>query len=245
MGGRRTLGAGNEVTIHAHGTPITPRARLLELAGCHFCVSFAAPEQVEVCHKIGQSVMLDNGAFTFWNRGTEMGPGWWDRYYEWCEPWLDIRTTWAVIPDVIDGTEEENDRLLAEWHLTRLPRGAPVWHLNESIERLVRLSVGYQRICLGSSGEYRDVGSPAWHRRMEQVFNAVCVDGVPRCDVHMLRGMAQCSGPYPFTSVDSSDIAQNHHRPQNDVVSMARRWDSIQCPSVWVPREQLALEAVA
>ena len=40
------------MTVHAHGTPITPRARLLELAGCHFCVSFAAPEQGELLTEI-------------------------------------------------------------------------------------------------------------------------------------------------------------------------------------------------
>ena len=27
----------------------------------------------------------------------------WPAYYAWCERWLDYRTTWAVIPDVIDG----------------------------------------------------------------------------------------------------------------------------------------------
>lgn len=49
------------MTIHYHGTPITPRAVLDTLAGRHFCVSFAAPADVKHCHAIGQSVMLDNG----------------------------------------------------------------------------------------------------------------------------------------------------------------------------------------
>jgi hypothetical protein len=31
------------VTLHYHGTPITPRPVLQSLAGRHFCVSFAAP----------------------------------------------------------------------------------------------------------------------------------------------------------------------------------------------------------
>jgi hypothetical protein len=48
--------------LHYHGTPITPQAKLLELAGRNFCVSYAAPYQVAACHEIGQSVMLDNGA---------------------------------------------------------------------------------------------------------------------------------------------------------------------------------------
>ena len=55
--------------LHFHGTPISPRAELLTLAGRCFCVSYAAPQDVEVCHDIGQSVMLDNGAFSFWRTG--------------------------------------------------------------------------------------------------------------------------------------------------------------------------------
>ncbi|PLU16204.1 MULTISPECIES: hypothetical protein [Sinorhizobium] len=41
--------------IHYHGTPISPVAALLELAGRHFCVSFARPDDVVRCHQIGQS----------------------------------------------------------------------------------------------------------------------------------------------------------------------------------------------
>jgi hypothetical protein len=55
--------------IHYHGTPVTPRARLLELAGRCFCVSFAQPQDITACHDIGQSVMLDNGAYSFWRTG--------------------------------------------------------------------------------------------------------------------------------------------------------------------------------
>ncbi len=50
--------------IHYHGTPITPKERLYELAGRHFCVSYAAPGDLRRCHELGQSVMLDNGAFS-------------------------------------------------------------------------------------------------------------------------------------------------------------------------------------
>ena len=47
--------------IHYFGTPITPRSSLMQLAGRSFCVSFAAPSDVAVCHEIGESVTLDNG----------------------------------------------------------------------------------------------------------------------------------------------------------------------------------------
>lgn len=55
-------------------------------------------------------------------------------------------------------------------------------------------------------------------------------------NLHMLRGM-QCSGRrWPFASVDSTDIAQNHSRPQNTPQLMANRWDAMQCPGIWHQR---------
>lgn len=105
--------------MHYHGTPITPASVLEELAGRNFCVSFAEPRQVATVHRIGQSVMLDNGAFTFW--GKNVSPDW-NAYMDWAEDWLNFATTWAVIPDVIDGSEEENDALLVSWFQRRLPK---------------------------------------------------------------------------------------------------------------------------
>jgi hypothetical protein len=178
--GRRSLARSSGVTpvvriqdslskpgvIHYHGTPITPQAKLLELSGCNFCVSYAAPYQVTVCHEIGQSVMLDNGAFSFWRTGK---PTDWDGYMDWAEPWLQYPTTWAVIPDVIDGDEEENDLLLVKWFQRRLPKGAPVWHMHEPLDRLKRLCHGYERVCIGSSGQFADrqsrSGTAGWSRR--------------------------------------------------------------------------------
>jgi hypothetical protein len=45
-----------EMTMHYHGTPITPITALYELAGRNFCVSHANPQDVARCHQIGQSV---------------------------------------------------------------------------------------------------------------------------------------------------------------------------------------------
>jgi hypothetical protein len=164
----------------------------------------------------------------------------WDGYYDWAAPWLDYHTTWAVIPDVIDGTEEENDRLVHDWPLGE--QGAPVWHLHESIDRLRWLCGVWRRVCIGSSGQFATLGTPQWHRRMEEAFNAICGNGPPPVWIHMLRGMAFSDGPYPFASVDSTDIARNHNRLQNSARKMADRWDSVQPPSSWQIREQLSME---
>lgn len=192
--------------IHYHGTPITPRAKLLELAGRHFCVSFAAPGDIKVCHEIGQSVMIDNGAFSMWRTGK---PTDWPAYYEWVRPWLDYPTTWAVIPDVIDGTEEANDDLIDQWPFD--DRGAPVWHLHESLDRLNLLRAEWPLVCIGSSGQYAQLGTPAWNRRMAEAME-ICCDrsGVALTRLHMLRGLDLADGPYPFYSADSTNIARNH-----------------------------------
>jgi hypothetical protein len=222
------------MTMHYHGTPITPRAVLLALAGRSFCVSYAEPRDVEVCHEIGQSVMLDNGAFSFWRGGRKPD---WDGYYAWCEPWLDHRTTWAVIPDVIDGGEDANDELVDAWPFGC--RGAPVWHLHERVERLVRLAGDWPLVCLGSSGAYALPGAPRWHARMAEAMNVLCGDGPPPCALHMLRGLDQCGGPYPFASADSTSIARNHAgnnvtaRPRQDPRAMVDRLDARQCPARW------------
>lgn len=217
------------MTIHYHGTPITPRRVLATLAGRHFCVSFANPQDVETCHRIGQSVMLDNGAFTAWKQGRAPD---WSAYYAWCEQWLRYKTTWAVIPDVIDGSEGENDLLE---HTCPLPRqqAAPVWHLNESLARLRRLCDRYPRVCFGSSGEYAQIGTKRWHERVARAFDEITLNGVPAAAIHMLRGMSLSGSAYPFASVDSTDVARNHIRPGRTAAEMAARWDALQCPPTW------------
>jgi hypothetical protein len=229
--------------IHYHGLPITPQSELLKLAGCNFFVSYAAPAQVGLAHDLGQSVGLDNGAFSFWRTGKDTD---WVGFVRWAKPWLEYPTSWGVMPDVIDGSEEDNDRLIA-WLFNHdrevWAKSAPVYHLHEPIDRLKRLCAGYSRVCIGSSGQYAIVNSDPWRRRMDQAFNAVCGNGPVPVWLHMLRGMSLSGSEYPFASVDSTDVARNHNRPQNDVVRMARRWDGMQNPARWTMREQLELAA--
>jgi hypothetical protein len=222
--------------IHYHGTPVTPRERLYELAGRNFCVSYAEPRDVRVCHEIGQSVMLDNGAFTFWRGGAAPD---WDGFMDWAEPWLDYPTTWAVIPDVIDGDEQDNDRLLVRWFARRMPKGAPVWHFHESLERLRRLAHAYERVCFGSSAEYAQIGTDRWHRRVTEAFDVIADERGRVPWVHMLRGLALAGSRYPFASADSTNAARNHagshaRRPAS-VTVIAARSDALQCPGRWHP----------
>jgi hypothetical protein len=226
--------------MHYHGTPITPRTELYELAGKNFCVSFADPRDVDVCHRIGQSVMLDNGAFTNWKQGTATD---WDAWAEWAEPWLAYKTTWAILPDSITGDEHENDLLMSRyaWELSGFGRLMPVWHLHESLERLSRITDSFGWVAFGSSGQYATIGTDAWERRVTKAFDTLVNEFGIVPWVHMLRGMAMSEWHFPFASVDSTDIARNHNRPHNNTRKMADRWDSLQCPPTWTVHEQLEI----
>ena len=225
------------MTMHYHGTPITPLTALYELAGRNFCVSFAHPADIKRVHQIGQSVMLDNGAFSQWKQGT---PTNWPAYYAWAEEWLTHPTTWAVIPDHIDAGEEAQDALLLQWPFST--RGAPVWHMDEPLNRFVRLCDDWSKVCVGSTSIYANVMDDRWRRRMDRAFDAISKRHHMLPWVHMLRGMQCCGERWPFASVDSTDIARNHNRPQNSPRKMADRWDPVQCTAAWaVTAKQLEM----
>jgi len=88
---------------------------------------FRPNEQIGIAAEYASSFALDNGAFSLWSAG-QRRPAW-DSYYRWVEAWRNHPGfDFAIIPDVIDGSEEENDDLLAEWPFFD---GVPVYHLHE------------------------------------------------------------------------------------------------------------------
>jgi hypothetical protein len=192
--------------IHYHGTPITPREQLLRMVGRNFCISMAAPADLKTCLQIGQSLMFDSGAFSAFTRGVKVD---WDDYFAWLEPMLE-HPHWAVMPDVIGGDHLQQDELLRQWPF-RKEMGAPVWHLNLPLGWLLQLAELYPRICIGSSGEYWEVGRPKWCGRMDQAFNLLAINGLKPW-VHGLRMLGQIDGGWPLASADSTNVAQNHNR---------------------------------
>ena len=217
------------MTIHYHGTPISPNSEIRALAGAHFCVSHWRPDQVRLAHEIGQSVMLDNGAFSAWKSGKPIKD--WRPYYKWTDRWLDCPTTWAVIPDVIEGAEDEQDRLIAEW--PHGARGVPVWHMHAPLDRLLQLVDDHGKVCFGSSGQYRTVMSAAWQARCDEAWDALSVAHARTPWVHMLRGMRTVFGRWPFASVDSTDIGRTHGK-NKDALRRLDRWDARQAPATWM-----------
>lgn len=252
--------------IHYHGLPIWPNtAAARAIQGGHAFVSFHRPDQLALALECASSIAVDNGAFSAWKSGAPIKD--WEPFYEWVAelhryPQFDF----AVIPDVIDGDEAANDALLAAWPWRgRAPHiGAPVWHLHESLERLERLALAWPRVCLGSSGDFAAIGTPAWWNRMAEAMDVVCDRaGRPVCKLHGLRMLnPEVFTRFPFSSADSTNIAQNinidlkwkgAYMPANKEARadvMRGRIEQHQSPTFWVReaapiQEQLFMENAA
>lgn len=234
---------------HYHGLPIWPAtaaAKAVDAGGAF--VSVRRPEQLSLVLEFAASFATDNGAFPAWKKGEPIKD--WEFYYQWISeihryPQFDF----AVIPDVIDGSEEENDALIEAWPWKEAAPwiGAPVWHMHESLARLERLALSFPRICIGSSGQFATVGTSAWWARMAEAMNVVCDrEGRPVCKLHGLRMLdPEIFTRIPLASADSTNIAQNvgidskWHGPYTPANKEARaqqmrgRIESHQSPTHW------------
>lgn len=208
------------MTIHFHGTPITPAAQLVRMAGEHFCVSFYRPDNADACEAIGQSVLWDNGAFSAFTRGAQIDER---ALYEWLEPRL-YHPHRAVVLDRIDGTVDDQRAMVKRWPFARA-LSWPVWHLHEPLDYLSELSDEWGALCFGSSGDYWEIGSTAWVRRMDQAFDHLARRGhLPW--VHGLRMLGQVRA-YPLASADSTNTAQNFGRDTGCAYCKARSLDIV------------------
>lgn len=181
--------------------------RVRFLQGRHALVSFAYPEDIGIVADLCADFILDNGAFTAWRQGKPMDV---EGYVRWCEEWCrHPGFSWALIPDVIDGTEADNDALLRDW--PRHIRGVPIWHLHEDLGRLARLVGEHSVVALGSSGEWPTPGAARWWDRMHDAMMVACdSDGRPRARLHGLRMLSpKVFTRLPLASADSTNAAVN------------------------------------
>lgn len=206
------------------------------MSGRHFCVSFADPRDIEACLRIGQSVMLDNGAFTAFTQGKPMDVA---GYIGWCDQYL-AHPHWAVIPDVIDGDEDQQRAGIAGWPFPS-ELSAPVWHLGLSLDWLLELADKWPRIALGSSGQYWQVGSPSWKKRMNEAFDALASRRRHLPWIHGMRMLGQSDGPWPLASADSTNVARNHKTAGIHPEVMAARIDAKQPARRWSGAAQIEL----
>lgn len=194
--------------IHYHGTPFTPNGDMIKsFTAKHCMVSFERPDQMQIAAEICQSVVLDNGAFSAWRQQKKYD---FSGYVEWASLWVNHPCVdWCIIPDVIDGSESDNDALMAEWPLPK-HCSVPVWHMHESLDRLERL-LEYPRIALGSSSAFSAVGSKKWWPRIADAMRVVCDSaGLPKVKLHGLRMLdPTVFSKLPLSSADSCYIARN------------------------------------
>lgn len=195
--------------IHYHGGPITPDTCALRAwTGRHAFVSYARPDQMNMVAEVTQSFALDNGAFSEWKAGRATD---WDGFYEFVDGWCrHPRFDFAVVPDVIEGSESDNDALAAQWPFPR-HQAAVVWHTNESTERLVRLANEWPRVAIGSSGQYDSSRPRQLVEHMLSVLPKICdASGYPICKLHGLRMLNAAVFKYlPLASADSTNLARN------------------------------------
>jgi hypothetical protein len=219
--------------IHYHGLDINPdtACEVAVRAGHAFVPFTRRSRQIGLVVASCQSFAIDNGAFSAWRSGEPVKD--WTPYYEFAAqgkrtPSCDF----AVIPDVIDGTEADNDALLERWPLPHW-FGAPVWHLHESMQRLARLAALYPRVCLGSSGDYAQIGTEKWWRQMGLAMRTICDDaGRPACRLHGLRMLdPEVFTRFPFASADSVNIGRN--------IGIDQHWQGPYMPPTKESRVQL------
>jgi len=195
--------------IKVHVTPITPKHIFLKyMLNESVLINYLNPADYNRAVKVCSNIYIDNGAYGFYLKGIK--PNYNDFY-----KWLEGKTfNHFFVPDIINGTEEENDNLIKLVPEKFKIKAIPVFHIHESFDRLKRLISEFDYIALGSSGDYWDVGSVAWFNRMNLLMEILCYpDGTPKVKIHMLR----CLNPkvfihFPFYSADSSNLAQNHSK---------------------------------
>lgn len=221
------------------------------LAGRHALVPFSAPGDLPVVMDVCASFVLDNGAFTVWKRGGTLDV---EGYYRWVD---DVRHhpgfDWALMPDVIDGTWQENLNLNARWPFPH-GTGVPVWHLHDPPDVLAHLSRVYNRVALGSSGQWATPGTEGWWRRVAEAMGAVCgpLGGKPYCKLHGLRMLDPAIFTrLPLASADSTNAVRNSNLagrfgtyvPPSQAARMAVIADRIeahQSAAVWAAAEETA-----
>lgn len=196
--------------IHFHGCPVSGPRDVAQrfYRARHIMVSFAYPDHLPLVADVAQSFALDNGAFTTWKSGVKFD---FHGYEKWVRQWhRHPGFAWHLIPDIIDGTEAENDKLLFSWP-RQLVGGVPIWHLHESINRLRGLAGYYPMVALGSSGKYSIPGNEPWKERMAEAMSAITLDdGSPVVKLHGLRMLdPDIFRRYPFASADSTNAAVN------------------------------------
>lgn len=236
-----------------HGTPIggDRNSPTRFLKGRDALIPIAHPADLGIALEVCRSVILDCSSYSIWVAG--QGNVDVDVYIDWVKGiYRHPCFEWCIIPDIIDGPEEQNARLIHQWLRDGgRYKGVPVWHLHESLEWLEWLVERFEWIAIGSSGQWRTPGTASWWCRMAEVMAVVCDSkGRPRCKIHGLRMLdPDIFTRIPFASADSTNAAVNSgslarfgmyvpptaaQRAEN-IASIIEAHNS---PAIWIPQAQ-------
>jgi len=237
--------------IHYHVGPLgEPRESHAFFYGRHALISLQKTEELEVIAEVCKSFVFDNGAFSVWKHGKKLNI---EKYYKWVDDWRrHPGFDWALIPDVIEGSEEENDKMIDDWPFEE---GMPVWHFNESLSRLHRLATEWSRISLGSTSGMTPGTSKFW-TRMAQVMDKLCdKQGRPICKLHGLRMLDPEIFKYiPLSSADSKTAVMKSFMPKKDFGVLAPkrrsqranvvadRIESCNSAAIWNPNQTITVQ---
>lgn len=209
--------------IHYHGGPmwgnvdIGPKkiwcGDVLYKNSCAL-VSYARPEQLKRIAPMCKSLVLDNGAFSTWRKNKKEGGDFdwiahWAGYYCWVLANYS-KIDWFIIPDVIEGSEKENDDLINQLPSSLKEKGVPVWHSVESLDRLVKLCKKWPRVAIGLCGPHEKTMSKAAQLRLQEAFEKIYIQERLATKIHGLRMLdGRVLGKFPLDSGDSSFVAVN------------------------------------
>lgn len=178
-------------------------------------VSFARPEQLKTILKtVGSRVVLDNGAFSVWNKAKKQESivdwaNYWTSYYLFVMTYISL-IDWFIVPDVIEGTEEENNNLINSIPSSLKYKAVPVWHSNESIDKLIRLCKEFKIVAVGCCGDSGVIRSKAWKSKMDEAFCEIYIKHQLPVKIHGLRMLdGRVMVQYPFDSCDSTNVSRN------------------------------------
>jgi hypothetical protein len=229
-----------------YGLPLNPLSALEQLAGASFCVSYATRRKLnrqldDAIRLVGEEgvLLVDNGAYSAWRSGinTMTDEAYLEGFADWANDILErCPQAVAVLPDVIDGTEQDNWQLACEMMTVIDPeRSMAVWHMHESLDYLIHLCESFGHIAFGSSGAYAKVETPEWRARIAEAFAAIdkweleSEGAYVRPRIHMMRAQSMAH-LFPFDSSDSTNVAMNHgryrHTGEGHVGRLAARVDA-------------------
>jgi hypothetical protein len=211
-----------------YGLPLNPMPLLEQLRGASFCVSYGTRdklgkqlEQAIDCVGKDQMLLVDNGAYSAFQSGVDTmnNVEYLDGFAEWASDILDrCPQAVAIIPDKIDGNEEDNRQLALEsLGMFDHTRAMGVWHMHESIDYLIWLCESFGHVGIGSSGEYLNYKKPSWTARIKEAMAAIDAweaepdAGNVRPRIHMLKVQSK-HHLFDFDSSDSVNVSMNHGR---------------------------------